>query len=211
MAAERAIYIVDDEPAIRRSAAFLLRTTGYAVRAYESGDEFLKAAPSLEPGCVLLDIRMPGIDGLQVQAGLRECGIAMPVVVMTGHGDVSLAVQAMKAGAIDFLEKPVEKAAMLNAVAAAMVRLENADRHLEDRAEAEVRIAALTAREREVLEGLAKGHPNKTIAYDLAISPRTVEVHRANLMHKLRVTSLSDALRIAFAAGLPQEERSSST
>ncbi|WP_232318412.1 response regulator [Sphingomonas sp. TDK1] len=189
----------------------MLRTSGYAVRTYESGDAFLKAVPSLDPGCVLLDVRMPGIDGLEVQTRLRERGIIMPVVVMTGHGDVSLAVQAMKAGAIDFLEKPVEKGAMLRAVAAAIGRLVDVDRHLKDRTEAETRIAALTAREREVLEGLAKGHPNKTIAYDLAISPRTVEVHRANLMNKLRVTSLSDALRIAFAAGLPPEERSSST
>ncbi len=207
MAARRLIHLVDDEESIRRSAAFLLRTSGYAVETYASGVEFLKVAHSVEPGCVLLDVRMPVMDGPEVQEHLRERGIAMPVVVLTGHGDIALAVRAMKGGAVDFLEKPIEKSPLLTAIETALGRLGDADRRLNDRAEAELRIGALTSRERDVLAGLAKGHPNKTIAYDLDISPRTVEVHRANLMSKLHVHSLSDALRIAFAAGLPADER----
>lgn len=207
MDARHLIHLVDDEESIRRSAAFMLRTSGYSVETYASGIEFLKAAASVEPACVLLDIRMPVMDGLEVQEQLRRHGSVMPVVILTGHGDVSLAVRAMKNGAVDFIEKPFQKTVLLAAIERATKQIADADRRLGDRAEAELRIAALTARERDVLAGLAKGHPNKTIAYDLDISPRTVEVHRANLMSKLRVHSLSDALRIAFAAGLPGEER----
>jgi two-component system response regulator FixJ len=137
-----------------------------------------------------------------VQKALAERGVAMPIVIMTGHGDVAIAVQAMKAGAVDFLEKPFEKSALLKAIEDAFARLAAADTASARAAEADVALAALTPRERDVLEGLARGLPNKTIAYDLEISPRTVEVHRANLMSKLGVRSLSDALRIAFAAGL---------
>ena len=145
---------------------------------------------------------MPEIDGLGVQRALAERGVTMPVVIMTGHGDISIAVQAMKAGAVDFLEKPFEKAALLAAISDAFARIEASDQAASRAADAEVILSALTPRERDVLEGLAKGLPNKTIAYDLDISPRTVEVHRANLMTKLGVRSLSDALRIAFAAGV---------
>lgn len=196
----RLVHLVDDDEAIRRSAGFLLKTSGFEVRAYESGVEFLKTASSLEPGCILLDIRMPGMDGLEVQQALKDKGITMPVIIMTGHGDVALAVQAMKGGAIDFIEKPFEKAVLLSAIDHALNRLKRAatDRGRAD--DALVRLQKLTAREREVLDGLAKGLPNKTIAYDLGISPRTVEIHRANLMSKLGVRSLSEALRLAFAA-----------
>jgi two-component system response regulator FixJ len=160
----------------------------------------LKTAPELEPGCILLDIRMPGMDGLEAQEALRSRGVTLPVIIMTGHGDVSLAVQAMKAGAVDFIEKPFEKAVLLSAIDQALDRLKRSAASREQTDEALVRLQALTPREREVLDGLAKGLPNKTIAYDLGISPRTVEIHRANLMSKLGARSLSEALRLAFAA-----------
>jgi len=211
LAEKRTIHLVDDEDSIRRSAGFMLRTAGFEVETYASGVDFLKVAQHVAPGCILLDVRMPGMDGLEVQARLRDSGVALPVIVLTGHGDVGIAVRAMKGGAIDFIEKPFEKAELLAAITAAMAWLDTADRRLDEGAEAKVRIAALTGRERDVLEGLARGLPNKTIAYDLEISPRTVEVHRANLMSKLDVRSLSEALRLAFAAGLPQDPPSSST
>lgn len=198
----RTIHLVDDDEAVRKSVGFMLRTSGYTVHCYASGAEFLKAASSAEMGCVLLDVRMPGIDGLQVQAAMRDRGIAMPVVVLTGHGDVTVAVQAMKSGALDFLEKPFEKAAVLDAIERGFSRIDNASSKALDEADAQVRLALLTPRELEILEGLVQGYPNKTIAYDLGISSRTVEVHRASLMSKLSAHSLSDVLRIAFAAGL---------
>jgi two-component system response regulator FixJ len=202
MSLKRTIHLVDDEEAIRRSAGFMLRTSGFAVEAYPSGVAFLKVVRSVEPGCILLDVRMPEMDGLEVQAALNERGVTMPVIVLTGHGDVSIAVRAMKAGASDFIEKPFEKASLLKSIEDAFARLDDANARSSHAADAAVRIAALTGREQDVLQGLAQGFPNKTIAYDLGISPRTVEVHRANLMSKLGVHSLSDALRIAFAAGL---------
>ena len=196
----RMVHLVDDDEAIRRSVGFMLKTSGFQVRVYESGIEFLKSASSLEPGCVLLDIRMPVMDGLEVLAALRAKGVSLPVIIMTGHGDVSLAVQAMKAGALDFIEKPFEKAILVSAIDHGVERLKRSAADVDGADEAAVKLKALTPREREVLDGLAKGLPNKTIAYDLGISPRTVEIHRANLMTKLGVRSLSEALRIAFAA-----------
>ena len=196
------IYVVDDDEAIRRSLSFLLKTSGYVVRLFEGGIAFLKEAADLPPGCVLLDVRMPDIDGLEVQRELRARGVMLPVVIMTGHGDIDMAVAAMKAGASDFIEKPFEKAALLGCVEAAR-RVAVADRGAGARAEdARARLNVLTDREREVLDGLVEGLPNKTIAFDLGISPRTVEIHRANLMQKLEVKSLAEALRIAFHAGL---------
>jgi two-component system response regulator FixJ len=196
----RLVHLVDDDEAIRRSVGFMLKTSGYHVRIYESGIELLKSAPNLETGCILLDIRMPGMDGLEVQTALRDKGVTLPMIIMTGHGDVSLAVQAMKAGAVDFIEKPFEKAVLLSAIEHGVERLKKSAANQDRADEAAVRLQALTPREREVLDGLAKGLPNKTIAYDLGISPRTVEIHRANVMSKLGVRSLSEALRIAFAA-----------
>lgn len=204
MTERRLIHIVDDEESIRKSASFMLRTSGFDVKTYASGVAFLKEAKHVDPGCVLLDIRMPEMDGLQVQAAMNEQGIAMPVVVLTGHGDISIAVQAMKGGAVDFLEKPFEKARLLQAIDAACEKMQRGEAAATSAHDAEIRIAALTPREQDVLRGLVKGHPNKTIAYDLGISPRTVEVHRANLMSKLEVRSLSEALRLAFSAGLDQ-------
>ncbi|WP_336952725.1 response regulator FixJ [Sphingobium aromaticivastans] len=200
------IYVVDDDEAIRRSLSFMLKTSGFAVKLFEGGLPFLKEAAELEPGCVLLDVRMPDMDGLAVQRELRERGVMLPVVIMTGHGDIDMAVTAMKAGASDFIEKPFEKAALLGCVDAAR-RVAVADRGASARADdARARLNILTEREREVLDGLVEGLPNKTIAYDLGISPRTVEIHRANLMQKLEVKSLAEALRIAFHAGVEKDE-----
>lgn len=196
----RLVHLVDDDEAIRRSVGFMLKTSGFHVRTYVSGVELLKSASNLEPGCILLDIRMPGMDGLEVQAALHEKGVFLPVIIMTGHGDVTLAVQAMKTGAVDFIEKPFEKALLLSAIEHGVERLKRSAASVDRADEAAVRLQVLTPREREVLDGLAKGLPNKTIAYDLQISPRTVEIHRANLMSKLAVKSLSEALRIAFTA-----------
>jgi two-component system response regulator FixJ len=155
---------------------------------------------------VLVDVRMPGMSGLELQRELKRRAIALPVVVITGHGDIPMAVAALKAGAVDFLEKPFEKARLLDAIEAAFARLEDEAGRADRAQDAAVVIASLTAREQDVLKGLAKGLPNKTIAYDLGISSRTVEVHRANLMSKLKVRSLSEALRIAFAAGLGADD-----
>lgn len=196
----RLVHLVDDDEAIRRSVGFMLKTSGFHVRTYEGGADLLKAIPNLESGCILLDIRMPGMDGLEVQAALKDKGVTLPVIIMTGHGDVSLAVRAMKSGALDFIEKPFEKAVLMSAIEHGVDRLKRSAANVDRADEASVRLQVLTPREREVLDGLAQGLPNKTIAYDLGISPRTVEIHRANVMSKLGVRSLSEALRIAFAA-----------
>lgn len=198
--AEKRVYLVDDEAAVRRSVGFMLKTSGFEVESFESGEAFLKAAPHLAPGCVLLDVRLGAMDGLAVQQALKDKGVILPVIIITGHGDVGLAVRAMKAGAVDFLEKPFEKTTVI-------ASLEQALRHNDGRAElnrladqARAQLNGLTPRERDVLNGLVEGQSNKVIAYDLGISPRTVEIHRANLMSKLGVGSLSDALKIAFTA-----------
>lgn len=195
---QRLVHLVDDDAAIRRSVGFMLKTSGHRVETYESGVDLLKSR--LDTGCILLDIRMPGMDGLEVQQALQEKGVSLPVIIMTGHGDVSLAVKAMKAGAVDFIEKPFEKNALIASLEEGYRRLSRKEATDDRMRDAEVRLQALTGRERDVLDGLAEGLPNKTIAYDLGISPRTVEIHRANLMTKLGVRSLSEALRIAFAA-----------
>ena len=201
--ADKVVHVVDDDDSVRRSVGFMLKTSGYVVKAYASGAELLKDARALEPGCILLDIRMPGMDGLEVQEALRGQGVALPVIIMTGHGDIPLSVRAMKAGATDFIEKPFEKDVLIGAIESGFASLSRSDSSREKAKDAGVRLKVLTPREREVLDGLAQGLPNKTIAYDLGISPRTVEIHRANLMTKLGVRSLSDALRLAFAV---QEE-----
>lgn len=198
--AEKTVHVVDDDQSVRRSVGFMLKTSGYKVKPYASGAELLKEAKSLDPGCILLDIRMPGMDGLEVQQALHENGVSLPVIIMTGHGDVPLSVRAMKAGAIDFIEKPFEKEVLVTAIEDGFGLLQRADGRRDRAEEAAVRLQVLTGREREVLDGLAEGLPNKTIAYDLGISPRTVEIHRANLMRKLGARSLSEALRLAFAA-----------
>ena len=197
---QQLVHLVDDDAAIRRSVSFMLKTSGFRVRIYETGVELLKDATKLEEGCILLDIRMPGMDGLEVQQKLQSAGAALPVIIMTGHGDVALAVKAMKAGAVDFIEKPFEKTVLLAALEEGCRRITRKEATDERARDAAIRLQGLTMRERDVLDGLAQGLPNKTIAADLGISPRTVEIHRANLMSKLGVRSLSEALRIAFAA-----------
>jgi len=195
----RLVHIIDDEESVRNSIGFMLQTTGYSVRPWPSGAFFLRELRGVEPGCILLDIRMPEMDGLTVQQQLKERGVTMPVIVLTGHGDVSIAVKAMRGGAVDFLEKPFEADQLLASIDKAFERLGETSSSSRTDA-ARTQIAGLSAREREVLDGLAAGYPNKTIAYDLGISPRTVEVHRANLMQKLGARSLSEALRVTFTA-----------
>jgi two-component system response regulator FixJ len=199
------VHIVDDEDAIRRSLDFLLRTAGYRVERWPDGEAFLKGADNSAPACVLLDVRMPGIDGLEVQTRMPGAGLDFPVIMLTGHGDITLAVQAMKAGAADFLEKPFDREKLLRSLAIAFTQLADREAQLERTQWAQAQLAKLTEREREVLDGLSCGYPNKTIAYDLGISSRTVEVYRANVMTKLEVGNFADVLRIAFAAGLGSE------
>jgi len=203
---DKLVHVIDDDEAVRRSLDFMLRSSGYEVQRWEDGIEFLKCVDRARQACVLLDVRMPEMDGLEVQSTMADRGINFPVVVLTGHGDISTAVRAMRAGAVDFLEKPFSRERLLNAIEIGFAQ--QADREAQRQRElwAKTQIAALTEREHEVLEGLACGYPNKTIAYDLGISSRTVEVYRANVMAKLQVTNFADALRIAFAAGMGSEE-----
>ncbi len=201
----RLIHLVDDDEAIRHSASFMLRHAGFRVKTYVDGVTFLEQAGEAEKGCILLDVQMPKMDGLQVQEALIERGVAMPVIVLTGHGDVAVAVRAMKAGAVDFVEKPYAKQTLVDALTRAFERLEA--RRKEDVLADEARglIEHLTAREKEVLHGLVDGQTNKEIAISLDISPRTVEIHRANVMEKMGASNLSTVLRIAFAAGIGLE------
>jgi two-component system, LuxR family, response regulator FixJ len=202
MAADAIVHVIDDDEAVRQSIEFLLRTAGVTARTYDSASAFLNALPTIDPGCIITDVRMPGISGIDLLRRLGEMRIKMPVIVITGHGDVPLAVEAMKIGAVDFLEKPFEDELLLGSVRSALSRSqENAERDAE-RAEVEARLATLTNREREVLEGLVAGKPNKIIAFDLAISPRTVEIYRANVMTKMEAASLSELVRMALVIGM---------
>ena len=203
---EGLIHVVDDEETIRRSLDFLLRAAGYRVKRWPNGEDFLKEVDRTTPACVLLDIRMPGIEGLEVQQRMKAQGLDFPVIVLTGHGDVALAVRAMQAGAMDFMEKPFDREQLLHSVALAFQWIADRTALREQQGWARIQIAKLTTREREVLDGLACGYPNKTVAYDLGISSRTVEVYRANVMTKLNVATFADALRIAFNAGLGGEQ-----
>lgn len=200
MTERRIVHIVDDEEAIRRSTSFMLKTSGFSVSTYASGASFLKEVRHIEPGCILLDISMPDIDGLQVQETLIQRGITMPIVFLTGHGDVATAVRVMKQGAVELIEKPFEREIMLDALDQAFIRLGEQRLRALRTQEARLLVASLSTREHQVLRGLADGLANKAIGLSLGISPRTVEVHRANLMAKLGVHTLSEALRIAFAA-----------
>lgn len=200
MNADATIYIVDDDAAVRRSTKFILDNAHCPSRAFPSGDAFLKEVRNLPPGCVLLDIGMPGMDGLAVQKKLKSLGVTFPVIVITGHGDVAIAVRAMKEGAIDFLEKPFRREDLFAALEQGRNHLLDSEHGHRTAAEARVRINALTEREKEVMSRLADGLHNKSIAIELGISPRTVEVHRANLMEKLKARSLSDVLKLALAA-----------
>jgi two-component system response regulator FixJ len=180
---------------------FLLDTAGIAARAYDSAAAFLGEAPADQPACIVTDVRMPGMTGTELLRRLKESGSRTPVIVMTGHGDIALAVEAMKLGAVDFIEKPFADEVLLGAVRSAIERRTSNAEVEAERAAVAARLATLSARERQVLDGLISGNPNKTIAFDLGISPRTVEVYRANLMTKMQAGSLSDLVRMALLAG----------
>jgi two-component system, LuxR family, response regulator FixJ len=205
--ADRTVHVVDDDAAVRRSLERLLDAAGFHVVSYDSPAAFLKVAFGLSAGCVLLDIRMPGVDGLEVQARLNRLRVQLPVLVMTGYGDVPSAVRAMKAGAVHFLEKPFGDETLLKAIETTFVKVSRliGDRDAERAAQ---RIATLSTREREVLDALLAGRPNKVIAFDLKISVRTVEVHRARMMERLGTKQFADAIRLAMMAKLaPRRDR----
>jgi two-component system response regulator FixJ len=200
MANENVVHIIDDDADARESLAFLLSTADFEVLAYDSAVAFLKALPQLSGGCIITDVRMPEIDGMELLRRVHDSGLSLPVIVMTGHGDVALAVEAMKLGAVDFLEKPFDDDALLAAVRMALNKNQfDAAQELR-KAEVKERIASLSPREEQVLDGLIAGHPNKTIAFDLGISARTVEVYRANVMTKMQARSLSELVRLALLA-----------
>jgi len=195
------VHVIDDDIAVRQSLAFLLSTAGLAVRVHESAVAFLSILPGAPGGCVVTDIRMPDMDGLELQRRLRANKIELPVIVITGHGDVALAVEAMKAGAIDFIEKPFDDEVLLAAIRSALARHDDQQQRESRIVEVRGRLMLLSDREREVLEGLVAGKPNKIIAYDLGISARTVEVYRANVMTKMQADSLSELVRMALLDG----------
>lgn len=196
------VFIADDDEAVRDSLQILLETAGYRVRPFVSGGAFLAALMPQDEGCLIIDVRMPGIGGLEVQERLQAERITLPVIVITGHGDVPLAVRAMKAGAVDFVEKPFTEDAILAAVERALAIGRQRRKAGVEAAAAKARLSHLSEREREVLHLLVAGKPNKVIAYELAISPRTVEIHRARVMEKTRVSSLSELVLLASAAGI---------
>ena len=202
MTTRRTILVIDDEPAMRDSLAFLLDVNGFSVTTHETAADFLDHFGRSNVDCVVSDIRMPGMTGLDLVRKLKADAVACPVILMTGHGDVALAVEAMKAGAIDFIEKPFEDEVLLHAIRDALDSQPAKPADDTAKRQAETRLADLTPRERDVLRGLLAGKINKVIAHDLGISPRTVEVYRANLMAKTSVRSMSELMRIAIAAGL---------
>lgn len=204
MTANGVVHIVDDDDAVRQSLAFLLSSAGLPVRLYDSAATFLAGLSTPQDGCLITDVRMPGMSGIDLLKALREKACSMPAIVITGHGDVPLAVEAMKAGAVDFIEKPFEEEAILTAVRRA---LEQGSDENGDGIVVAAKLASLSERERQVLEGLVAGHPNKTIAHELGISPRTVEVYRANLMAKMQAKSLSELIRMAILANVKPSGR----
>lgn len=202
MTNEDFVHVIDDDAAVRDSLKFLLEAAQLPVRTYESAADFLKALPGVKTGCVITDVRMPGVDGIELLRRVRSAIRSLPVIVITGHGDIPLAVEAMKIGAIDFFEKPFDDDAFLGAVRLALKQKEREVKRESDRTELHGRIAALSARERQVLDGLVAGQPNKIIAFNLKISPRTVEIYRANVMTKMQAKSLSELVRMALVAGV---------
>lgn len=196
------VHVIDDDEALRDSLAFLLRAARIEVESYTSAAAFLESLPNAQVSCVITDVRMPGISGIDLLRRLRELKIDVPVIVITGHGDVPLAVEAMKMGAIDFLEKPFDDEVLLASVRSALKRQDGETRRRAERADIEGKLAALSNRERDVLGGLVAGRANKQIAFDLGISPRTVEIYRANLMNKMQASSLSELVRMALIVGI---------
>lgn len=192
------VHVIDDDPAVRDSLSFLLETADLRPRAYESAVAFLQALPEVTEGCVVTDVRMPEMSGMDLVKRLKAEGFALPVIMITGHADVPLAVEAMKAGVADFIEKPFDDEALLGAIRNALHASETDRRGAAEAAEIAERIASLSGREREVLDGLVAGHANKVIAYDLGISPRTIEIYRANVMTKMKAASLSELVRMVL-------------
>jgi two-component system response regulator FixJ len=205
MSSEPVVHVIDDDEALRDSLAFLLGSARLKVRTYESAVEFLKSIAGVEPGCVITDVRMPDVSGVDLLRRLRASEVSLPVIVITGHGDVPLAVEAMKLGAIEFLEKPFDDDVLLAAVKSALSRVERDARRDAEQAGVNDRLHTLSSREREVLHGLVAGKPNKIIAFDLGISPRTVEIYRANVMTKMKASSLSELVRMALVSGVLPE------
>ena len=197
------VYVIDDDPAMRDSLDFLLGSAGFGVRLFESAQGFLNELPKLEAGCVVTDIRMPGMDGMELLRQLNSVTGArkLPVIVMTGHGDVPLAVEAMKLGALDFLEKPFEDDRLIGMIETALLQNDGGSKSEAVTADMAARVASLTQRERQVMHGLVSGQSNKVIAREYDISPRTVEVYRANVMTKMQAGSLSELVRFAIRAG----------
>ena len=202
MQPEPIIYVIDDDDAVRQSLEFLLKTTGMTVRGFEHAKAFLDILPQVQHGCVITDVRMPGMSGIDLLSRLKDSNPNLPVVVITGHGDISLAVEAMKIGAIDFLEKPFDDDHLIAAVRAALNRDAGVVKRKAELGEITEKLAALSNRERQVLDGLVAGKANKSIAFDLGISPRTVEIYRANVMTKMAANSLSDLVRMAMLADI---------
>ena len=198
--AQPVVHIIDDDEGLRESLAFLLRSAAFGVKSFESAKAFLDVLPQAAPGCVITDVRMPDMSGIELLRRLKELKIGVPVIVITGHGDVALAVEAMKIGAADFFEKPFDDDLLVASVRAALRQREGQTKRGAERAEIEHRISTLSPREKDVLTGLIEGRANKQIAFDLGISPRTVEIYRANLMNKMRADSLSDLVRMALLA-----------
>jgi two-component system response regulator FixJ len=209
MADEASVHVIDDDEAVRDSLAFLFKSAKLPVRTHESAVAFLAALPGVQSGCIITDVRMPEVDGLELLRRLKKMGVHVPVIVITGHGDVPLAVEAMRVGAVDFLEKPFDDDVLLASVRAALNREHEDGRRHAERADVVKRVATLSHRERQVLEGLVAGKPNKIIAYDLGISPRTIEIYRANVMTKMQAASLSDLVRMALLVNLADSPASS--
>lgn len=202
MSSSPVVHIIDDDDAARDSLAFLLQAAQLDVRTYETAPAFLTGIKDLPPGCIITDVRMPEMSGIDLLRRLRESGIDIPVIVITGHGDIPLAVEAMKFGAAEFFEKPYDDDALLTAVRMALDRQVGVDKQKAARAEFTARLNTLSNRERQVLDGLMGGKPNKIIAFDHGISPRTVEIYRANVMTKMQASSLSELVRMAMIAGI---------
>jgi two-component system, LuxR family, response regulator FixJ len=196
------VYVIDDDEAMRDSLNFLLDAAAYKVTVFETAAKFLDALPGLEFGCVVSDVRMPGLDGIGLLKRMKAGHSTFPIVIMTGHGDVPLAVEAMKLGAVDFLEKPFEDDRLIAMIETAIQQTEPAARSEALSQDIAARIASLSPRERQVLDGLIAGLSNKLIARDYDISPRTIEVYRANVMTKMQANSLSELVRLAMRAGL---------
>jgi two-component system response regulator FixJ len=199
---EAVVHLIDDDEAMRASLAFLLDASGLTARTYESAIAFLAAGGAEAEGVVVTDIRMPEMNGLELVTRLKAEGSKAPVIVITGHGDVPLAVQAMKAGVMDFLEKPFDDEALLGAIRGALSEISRTDQDQGERERLSALFASLSPREREVLKGVVEGKLNKTIAYELGISPRTVEVYRANVMSKTGARGLSELVRMVLTAGV---------